>query len=211
MSESTDSATAARTPPLADAASGASEADASSCRNCGADRRGEYCYRCGQHYLDDQLTLRVIWSQFAERFLKLERGLPATLRLALADPGRLARRFVDGERRRFVNPISFLLIGSAVAVLLLPVYAPADRMQEEFATTADSTQMSASMELGFRMGGGNPDSLTAEQRAALQEVQADYQERFVPTYLETIQQLNALFTLVLAALIAAWYKLFFSG
>ncbi|MEM0963152.1 MAG: hypothetical protein AAGK21_11530, partial [Bacteroidota bacterium] len=47
--------------------------------------------------------------------------------------------------------------------------------------------------------------------AALQEVQADYQERFVPTYLETIQQLNALFTLVLAALIAAWYKLFFSG
>ncbi|HMB90182.1 MAG TPA: hypothetical protein VKP65_05000 [Rhodothermales bacterium] len=42
------------------------------CPNCGAERVGEYCQGCGQHYLRRRLTLRILWREFAERFFKLE-------------------------------------------------------------------------------------------------------------------------------------------
>jgi hypothetical protein len=37
-------------------------------------------------------------------------GLWATLYAGVRNPGRLARRYVEGERQRFVNPISYILI-----------------------------------------------------------------------------------------------------
>ena len=98
------------------------------CLDCGAPRLGDYCHGCGQRHADDRLTLRSVWRDFAERFLKWERGLPATVRMALLDPGRLAREYVAGRRRRYVNPVSFLILGATVAVLLIPLYASQERM-----------------------------------------------------------------------------------
>lgn len=186
--------------------------EAAACLNCGADRLGAYCHACGQHHLDDRLTLRVVWREFAERFLKLERGLLGTTRAALLDPGGLARRYVDGQRQRFVNPISFLLIGSAVAVLMLPLYASTDRMlNDPMAAQTDSTQMMASMRTGFEMAGGDFEALTEAERAELGARAAEFQSSFVPTYLTTLQQLYSVFSIALALALAGTYKLFFSG
>ena len=185
-----------------------------SCLNCGAERLGDYCQRCGQHHLDDRLTVRVVWREFAERFLKLERGLPATLGLALRDPGALARRYVGGERRRFVNPISFLLIGSAIAVLMIPLYASQDRLLNDTSIPVgaqDSTAVAAQFDLGVRLAGGDPTELSAEEREAAIQSSMEAQEEFFPLYLATMQQLYSVFSIVLALALAGLYKLFFAG
>ena len=184
------------------------------CLNCGAERLGAYCQRCGQHHLDDRLTLRVVWREFAERFLKLERGLLATLKLALLDPGALARRYVGGERRRFVNPISFLLIGSAIAVLMIPLYASQDRIVNDTSmptVAQDSTARAAQFDLGVRLAGGDPSELSADERAEAIQRSVEAQEEFLPLYLSTMQQLYSVFSIVLALALAGWFKLFFAG
>ena len=187
--------------------------EAAPCLNCGADRLGDYCHACGQHHLDDRLTLRVVWREFAERFLKLERGLLGTTRAALVDPGALARRYVEGQRKRFVNPISFLLLASAVAVLMLPLYASTDRMLNDpmLAAQSDSTRLATSMELGFELGGGDWDAVPEAERAELIAEAVERQERFLPAYISTVQQLYSVFSVALAVAFAALYKLFFSG
>ena len=170
------------------------------CPNCGAERLGPYCHACGQHYLDARLTLRVLWREFAERFLKLERGLWATLIAAFRSPGDLARRYVEGQRRPYVNPLSFLLIGAAFALLLLPLYAGAF-----FAV--DSIETMGPFELGLSVSGVDPDDLTEEQRAEM--------SRFMNVYmgelLEAIKQLNTVLSFGLALLLALALRLFFSG
>ena len=183
------------------------------CLNCGAGRVGAYCHGCGQHYLDDQLTIRTVWREFAERFLKLERGLPKTVGLALVAPGQLARRYVEGERRKFVNPVSFLLIGSALAVLLIPLYGSMDRLESDpmMVAQSDSTRISASMELGARLAGGDLNELSAEQRTRIIAQAQEQQARFMPAYLSTVQQLYSVFSVVLALSLAGALRLFFSG
>ncbi len=184
------------------------------CLNCGAERLGDYCQGCGQYHLDNRLTLRVVWREFAERFLKLERGLAATVLLALRNPGGLARRYVAGERRRFVNPISFLLIGSAISVLLLPISLSSDRLLNDPSFTAaqpDSTQLSAQFEAGMRIGGGDPTAMTDEERGEAINKAQEFQTAFLPIYLSTVQKLYSVFSLALVLVLAGLFKLFFSG
>lgn len=86
------------------------------CLNCGAERRGAYCHACGQHYIDSRLTLGTLWREFAERFLKLERGLLGTARSLTVAPGAVCRRYVAGERKRYVSPLSYFVLGTAVVL-----------------------------------------------------------------------------------------------
>ena len=192
-------------------ASAPSVTAASRCLDCGADRLGNYCHDCGQHHRDDRLTLRSIWRDFAERFLKWERGLPATARLAVLDPGRLAREYVGGRRRRYLNPVSFLILGSTVAVLLIPIYASPERMQDQIEAGGGLGDPEAQFNMGYQLGGGDPTELSDEERAEIIARSTELQTEFVPTYVETVGQLYSVFSVVLAFAFAGFLKLFFSG
>lgn len=182
------------------------------CLDCGAPRLGPYCHRCGQHHLDDRLTLRVIWREFAERFLKLELGLFATVRLAVLDPGRLAREYVYGRRRRYMNPVSFLLLGSALAVLLIPLYGSADRLLDDDSMPGQSrASLSRSIDTGIRIAGGDPGELSPEEREQMIAEAVERNETFIPAYIETVGKLYSVLSVVLAFALAAFLKLFFSG
>ncbi len=185
------------------------------CLDCGVTRVGRYCHGCGQRHADDRLTLRSIWRDFAERFLKWERGLPATAKLAFLDPGRLAREYVGGRRRRYVNPVSFLILGSTVAVLLIPIYASQERIMSQLEAIAWQGDQEAQVDLGIRLGGGYPAEFTDEERAEIiarsTEFQTGFMAEFPPVYVETVGQLFSIFSVILAFAFAGFLKLFFGG
>ena len=182
------------------------------CLDCGAPRLGDYCQDCGQYHRDDRLTLRSVWRDFAERFLKFERGLPATVRRAVTDPGGLARDYVRGRRRRYVNPVSFLLLGSALAVLLIPLYGSAERLMGDPSIPGNRPGAAAvGFDLGVQIAGGDPSQITPEERARIIAESQERQAEFFPAYLSTVNQLYSVFTVVLALAFAGFLKLFFSG
>ena len=198
------------TPP--EAAVSSNDVDHADCLDCGAPRLGEFCHRCGQYHLDDRLTVRVIWREFAERFLKLERGLFATARLAVLDPGRLGREYVEGRRRRYMNPVSFLLLGSALAVLLMPLYGSAERLMNDTSMPGQSrAAYSRSLDAGIRIAGGDPSELSSEERERLITESMKRQEQFMPEYLQTVSRLYSVFSVGLAVGLAVFLKLFFGG
>ncbi|MEO0463005.1 MAG: DUF3667 domain-containing protein [Pseudomonadota bacterium] len=82
--------------------------DTVTCSNCGADASGAYCWNCGQK-LHVHPTLTAIGHDLMHGVLHLDGKLAHTLPLLAFKPGRLTRRYIEGERAKFVSPMSMFL------------------------------------------------------------------------------------------------------
>ncbi|WP_114228632.1 MULTISPECIES: DUF3667 domain-containing protein [Sphingomonas] len=83
-------------------------ATAGRCLNCAAPLAGDYCSACGQKSKLPR-TLRSFFADFLAGTLNFEGRLWQTLPLLVWRPGELTRRYVDGQRARFVSPIGLYL------------------------------------------------------------------------------------------------------
>jgi hypothetical protein len=116
---------AARVLPGREDVPGAPAAPASSdpapfCRNCNAPLPAPpppFCAQCGQETRLRPPTLLEFVQQFGGAIVSTEGALWRTLVLLLAWPGELTRRFLAGQRRRYVLPLRLYLTIS-VSVLL---------------------------------------------------------------------------------------------
>ncbi|MFB6248582.1 MAG: DUF3667 domain-containing protein [Salinibacter sp.] len=127
---------------MSDEPSVPAQTDADHCLNCGAVLHGEYCHACGQRHLP-RIRVRALLRTFTNAFLNvtdLGSGLWGTLYAGARNPGRLARRYVEGERQRFVNPISYILIA---ITLLFVVYTLLEGTIVQTMTEAYRVQFSA--------------------------------------------------------------------
>jgi len=92
------------------------------CGNCGADRKGKYCHICGQRHRDGPLTFRYFGQQVVRVFFDLERGFLYTFRKMLVAPGEVARRYLDGEQRRFISPVAYYIIAVTISILVTTLF-----------------------------------------------------------------------------------------
>ena len=78
------------------------------CLNCGTPLTGKYCHACGQagHV---HRTLTAFWHDLAHSVLHFDGKIWRTLPMLAWRPGELTRRYVDGERARFVSPMALFL------------------------------------------------------------------------------------------------------
>lgn len=174
------------------------------CLHCGADRLGDYCHACGQQYAEGRLTIRGLAREFAERFLKLERGVLGTFLGLCRAPGRLARAYVEGHRRPYVNPLSYVFLGAAATLLLLPWM---------FEGGQDG-YLSESIDLGMAFAESmspNDRTMTPQEQAAYDDGLAQVIPLMLESLDETMRQLNAVFAFVAALIMAALFRLFFGA
>jgi Protein of unknown function (DUF3667) len=78
------------------------------CLNCGTELVGAHCHRCGQagHV---HRTLTAFWHDLAHSVVHFDGKLWRTLPLLAWRPGELTRRYVAGERAKFVSPMALFL------------------------------------------------------------------------------------------------------
>jgi hypothetical protein len=91
---------------------GAGEADGHAhehpCLNCGTDLHGAYCHSCGQKgHL--HRTLGAFWHDLIHGVFHFEGKIWRTLPMLIWRPGELTRRYIEGERARFVSPMALFL------------------------------------------------------------------------------------------------------
>lgn len=91
------------------------------CRNCDADvAPGQaYCGICGQKYVSDRLTLRQIGHDLLHAVIHVDRSALSLVRMLLLRPGNVAREYVQGRRKRYFGPFSFLVVVVAAASALI--------------------------------------------------------------------------------------------
>lgn len=78
------------------------------CLNCGAPLTSRFCPECGQQ-AHVHRTLSAFWHDVAHSVLHFEGKIWRTLPLLAWRPGELTRRYVEGERARFVSPMALFL------------------------------------------------------------------------------------------------------
>jgi hypothetical protein len=78
------------------------------CLNCGTRLIGPHCHRCGQSGHVHR-TVGAIGHEIAHGVFHVEGKIWRTLPMLLVRPGLLTRRYIDGERVRFVSPLALFL------------------------------------------------------------------------------------------------------
>lgn len=125
------------------------------CLNCGTRRIGAHCHACGQSG-DVHRSVGAIGHEIAHGVFHFEGKIWRTLPMLLWRPGDLTRRYVAGERARFVSPLALFLftvfltfatisaIGGDIAELVTPermngdimgIARGAEQAQQELAAT----------------------------------------------------------------------------
>jgi hypothetical protein len=95
----------------------ATDAPAIRCLNCTHEYVGAFCPACGQPAEERRVTLGRLIRDFAQRFLSLEQGLIRSVYEMSIDPGGVIRRYSEGQRRQYVGPLNYLVIGTALMLL----------------------------------------------------------------------------------------------
>jgi len=151
---------------LADAvepATGAAEAGAeANCLNCGAALVGAYCHQCGQKGHVHR-TIHAFLHEFLHGVVHFEGKIWRTLPLLAWRPGDLTRRYVEGERARFVSPLALFLF----SVFLM--FATFSLVGGPFGLSDSAPNQEARADLNreVRQGEARIQRVEAERRAAI--------------------------------------------
>ena len=95
------------------------------CLNCGAPLSGAYCARCGQK-AHVHRSLRAFFADFAAGLLNFEGKFWRTLPMLAWCPGDLTRRYISGERARFISPVALYLFSVFLMFAVLNVTGALD-------------------------------------------------------------------------------------
>jgi len=94
---------------------------ATTCLNCGAPVAARYCGECGQ-MAHLHRSLGAIGHDLAHGVLHLDGKFWRTLPLLVWRPGDLTRRYIHGERAKFVSPLGMFLFAVFLMFATLSIY-----------------------------------------------------------------------------------------
>jgi Protein of unknown function (DUF3667) len=89
-------------------AGNAGKSAASPCLNCNAQLDGPFCRNCGQKAKVHR-TLSAFWHDLIHGVFHFDGKIWRTLPMLVWHPGKLTRRYVHGERAKFVSPLALFL------------------------------------------------------------------------------------------------------
>jgi hypothetical protein len=92
------------------------------CINCGTTLQGRWCHACGQRAHTPRLTLPALAHEVPHAVLHVDRGIVPTVVGMLRRPGQTINRYLDGQRARYFNPLTLLVLAAGLSALLYSAY-----------------------------------------------------------------------------------------
>ena len=92
------------------------------CLNCGTALIGEFCHVCGQNGHVHK-TLASIGHDLLHGAFHFEGKIWRTLPMLVTRPGALTRRYIAGERARFVSPLALFLFSVFLMFAVIHAFA----------------------------------------------------------------------------------------
>ena len=89
----------------------------STCKNCGATLSGNFCANCGQTSEIHRVTFGHFAHEFFHAFTHTDKGILLLMKELITRPGYVAKEYLDGKRKKYFNPLTFLIILSSVFAL----------------------------------------------------------------------------------------------
>ncbi len=93
------------------------------CLNCGKELSAEaqFCPKCGQKAVIHRISLKEIGHETVHFFTHADKGIFHLLKELALRPGKVAREFIQGKRKKYFPPINFILIVAAVCLFSISI------------------------------------------------------------------------------------------
>lgn len=82
------------------------------CKNCNLSllKTDAFCKNCGAKVIRNRLTIKNLFEHFSEQFLNYDNKFLQTFIHLFTKPKEVIGGYIDGTRKKYINPISFLAI-----------------------------------------------------------------------------------------------------
>jgi Protein of unknown function (DUF3667) len=94
---------------------------ATNCLNCNSvlEEHQQFCSHCGQKTDTHRLSTGHIWHDLVHAFTHADKGFLHLIKHLAITPGKVAREYVNGHRKKYFNPFNFLILVVGIASLVL--------------------------------------------------------------------------------------------
>lgn len=89
------------------------------CKNCGIAFDGKFCPNCSQKADTHRLTLAHFAHDATHAVTHTDKGILLLIKAMFTKPGLVGREYVEGKRKKYFSPITFLLIMMAIQVFVV--------------------------------------------------------------------------------------------
>jgi hypothetical protein len=89
------------------------------CKNCGSALTGNFCQNCGQKADIHKISIKFLVHEFFHALTHADKGIIFLIKELVYRPGYVAREYIEGKRKKYFNPLSFLVIISAIYALVV--------------------------------------------------------------------------------------------
>lgn len=88
------------------------------CKNCGEIVEGNYCSHCGQNSNVGKITISNLLDDLTNNVFQVNRGFFFTVKELFARPGSSIKAYLNGKRKKYIKPITYLLTLSTAYFLI---------------------------------------------------------------------------------------------
>ncbi len=147
--------------------------DSAACLNCGEMRTGAYCGNCGQS-AHIHRSISAFWHDILHGVLHFEGKFWRTLPMLAWHPGKLTRRYIHGERARFISPMSLFLfaIFMMFAIFSFMPSGSDDKSAKEYLNSEEITVAAEKLDQQVAQATqklADSGSMSAEERQELED------------------------------------------
>ena len=91
------------------------------CKNCHTDleEHDDYCKNCGGKVIRNRLTFKNLFEHLSETFFNYDNKLLRTFIKLFSNPEDVIGNYIDGVRKKYVNPISYLGIALTLTGIII--------------------------------------------------------------------------------------------
>ena len=118
------------------------------CLNCGTSLTGSHCHHCGQR-ADVHRSFGAIGHDLVHAIFHFEGKIWNTLPLLAWRPGDLTRRYIHGERARFISPLALFLFAVFLTYAVLAMVGSGGGVGEVIAKEAAEQTQSNALKVSF--------------------------------------------------------------
>ena len=84
------------------------------CKNCDKHIEGNFCGNCGQNTKIGKIDYKHVVNEIPDSLFQLNHGLLFTIKELFLRPGIRIREYLDGKRKNYFKPISYVLLLSTI-------------------------------------------------------------------------------------------------